>query len=113
MKKHLTIYMEGRLNDGDFNFYSQAGAYKFDINAVYKNGDSVHVDIEAEGTEDNLNNYVEYLKLGPLKKFIYLFRVEEGKYEGIKGFKSLKVHKDEFTFMDKLKKVFSKKQQCY
>jgi len=104
--------MEGRLNDGDFNFYSQSGAYKFDIDAVYKNGDSVHVDIEAEGTEDNLKSYVEYLKYGPLKKLIYLFRVEEGEYEGLKGFKSFKVHKDEFTFKQKLMSVFFKKQQC-
>jgi len=105
--------MEGRLNDGDFNFYSQSGAFKFDINAVYKNGDSVHVDIEAEGTEENLNRYVEFLKQGPLKKFIYLFRVEEGEYIGIKGFKSLKVHKDEFTFKQKLSSIFSKKQKVY
>ena len=107
MKKHLNIYMEGHLNDGDFNFYSQLGAFKYDINAVYKNGDSVHVDIEAEGTDDNLNNYVKYLKDGPLKKHIYLFRTEEGEFEGIEGFKSLKVHKDEFSLLQRLKKIFA------
>jgi len=106
MKKHINIYMEGRLNNGDFNFYSQSGAYKFDINAIYKNGDSVHVDIEAEGKEENLNNYVEYLKNGPLKKHTYLFRTEVGEYVGINGFKSLKVHKDEFSILQRIKSFF-------
>ena len=106
MKKHINIYIEGRLNDIDYNFYSQSGAYKYNINAIYKNGDSVHVEIEAEGTEDALNNYIEYLKNGPLKKHTYLFRTEVGEYIGIDSFQSLKVHKDEFTIMQRLKKYF-------
>jgi len=110
MKKHLNIYIEGNLNNVDFNFYSQSGAYKYDIHAVYKNGDSVHVDLEAEGSEENLNNYVEYLKTGPLRKNINLFRVEEAEFIGINGFKSLKVHKDEFTFKQKVQNIFKKKK---
>jgi len=109
MKKHLNIYIEGELNNTDFNFYSQTGAYKFDIHAVYKNGDSVHVDLEAEGNEEDLNSYVEYLKTGPLRKYINLFRVEEDEFIGIDGFMSLKVHKDEFTFKQKVQNLFKKK----
>ncbi len=108
MKKHLNIYIEGKLDNADFNFYSQSGAYKFDIHAVYKNGDSRHVDLEAEGNEEDLNGYVQYLKFGPLKRHIDLFRVEEAEFVGIDGFKSLKVHKDPLTFMQKIKKVFTK-----
>lgn len=108
MKKHLNIYIEGKLDNADFNFYSQSGAYKFDIHAVYKNGDSRHVDLEAEGEENDLHGYVEFLKTGPLKKHIELFRVEEAEFVGIDGFKSLKVHKDNLSFMDKLKKKFKK-----
>ena len=95
--------------NSDFNFYSQSGAYKFDIHAVYKNGDSRHVDLEAEGEEADLNSYVEYLRTGPLHRHIELFRVEEAEFEGIDGFKSLKVHKDELTFKDRLKKIFRKR----
>lgn len=108
MKKHLNIYIEGKLDNADFNFYSQSGAYKFDIHAVYKNGDSRHVDLEAEGNEEDLNGYVEYLKNGPLSKHIELFKIEEAKFEGIDGFKSLKVHKENLSFFDKLKKKFKK-----
>ena len=107
MKKHINIYMEGHLKNGDFNWYSQIGAYKYNINAIYKNGDSVHVDIEAEGDSQDLNNYVEYLQNGPLKKHIYLFRKEEGEFEGIIGFKSLKVHKDETSLFSRFTKLLS------
>ena len=105
--KHVNIYMEGRLNNADFNFYSQTGAYKYNIQAVYKNGDSVHVDIEAEGKENDLNSYIEFLKEGPLKKHIYLFRTEESEFVGIDGFKSLKVHKDNKSIINKIKKILS------
>jgi acylphosphatase len=108
MKKHLNIYIEGKLENADFNFYSQSGAYKFDIHAIYKNGDSRHVDLEAEGEEADLHSYVNFLKLGPLQKHIELFRIEESEFVGINGFKSLKVHKDELTFMDRLKRKFKK-----
>ena len=108
MKKHLNIFIEGKLANCDFNFYSQSGAYKFDIHAIYKNGDSRHVDLEVEGNEQDLNNYVEYLRTGPLHKHIELFRVEEAEFEGIDGFKSLKVHKDDTSFISKLIKRFKK-----
>lgn len=108
MKKHLNIYIEGKLDNADFNFYSQSGAYKFDIHAVYKNGDSRHVDLEAEGEEESLKGYVEFLKSGPLKKHIELFRFEEAEFVGIDGFKSLKVHKENLSFFDRLKKKFKK-----
>ena len=108
MKKHLNIFIEGKLDNADFNFYSQSGAYKFNIHAVYMNGVSRHVDLQAEGEDADMVNYVEYLKTGPLSKHIELFRVEEGEFVGIDGFKSLKVHKDNFTFIQKIKKKFGK-----
>jgi|GEM_PF-908288 acylphosphatase len=108
MKKHLNIYIEGKLENADFNFYSQSGAYKFDIHAIYKNGDTRHVDLEAEGEEADLGQYVEFLKLGPLKKHIELFRIEEANVVGIDGFKSLKVHKDKRTTMQKVIDRFKK-----
>jgi acylphosphatase len=108
MKKHLNIFIEGKLENADFNFYSQSGAYRFDIHAVYKNGDSRHVDLEAEGDEEKLLQYVEYLQTGPLKKHIELFRTEEAEFIGIDGFKSLKVHQDKFSLLEKLKRRFKK-----
>ncbi len=108
MKKHLNIFIEGKLENADFNFYSQSGAYKYDINAVYKNGDTRHVDLEIEGDQENLNKYVDFLKNGPLSKHIELFRTEESEYVGIEGFKSYKVHKEDFSLKKKFMKLFKK-----
>ena len=105
MKKHLNIFIEGKLEKTDFNFYSQSGAYKYDINAIYKNGDTRHVDLEIEGEEENLNSYVKFLKEGPLNRHIDLFRIEEDNVVGIKGFKSFKVHKEELSLKDRLKNL--------
>ncbi|MCK5846666.1 MAG: acylphosphatase [Bacteroidales bacterium] len=106
MKKHLNVFIEGKLERADFNFYSQSGAYKYDIDAIYKNGDTRHIDLELEGEKEDLDNYIEFLKVGPLRKHIELFRVEEDEFVGIKGFKSYKVHKEELTFTDRIKKFF-------
>ena len=105
-KKHINIFMEGELNRIDFNFYSQIGAFKHDIQAIYKNGDSVHVDIEAEGSDDSLNKYIDYLENGPLRKYINKFRIETANFVEIQGFTSLKVHEDEYSFLQKLKRKF-------
>jgi len=107
-KKHINIFMEGDLNRIDFNFYSQIGAFKHDIQAVYKNGDSVHVDIEAEGSDDSLTKYIEYLEHGPLRKYINKFRTEVSEVVEISGFTSLKVHEDNFTFIQKIKNKYFK-----
>ena len=106
MKKHLNIFIEGKLQKADFNFYSQSGAYKYNIDAIYKNGDTRHVDLELEGNSEDLDKYVDYLKTGPLHKHIELFRVEEDVVVGIEGFKSYKVHKEEFSLKQKIINIF-------
>ncbi len=108
MKKHINVFIEGKLERADFNFYSQTGAYKYNIDAVYKNGDTRHIDLELEGENNDLDDYVNFLRTGPLNKHIELFRVEEAKMVGIRGFKSYKVHEEELTFTDRVKKFFKK-----
>jgi acylphosphatase len=95
MIKHFYIKIEGDLDKTDFNYYCQTGAHKFDINAIYVNGNSKDVELNAEGTLENLNNYVEFLQDGPLKPFIYTFDVTEKELLHLKGFTSKRVHKDE------------------
>jgi len=102
MKKHLDIFIEGSVKKADFNFYSQIAASKFNIQAVYKNGDSRHVDIEAEGEPEQIEQFVNYIKTGALKQHIETFRTQEGQFQNIEGFTSLKVHKDKLNVLDKL-----------
>jgi acylphosphatase len=95
MIKHFYIKIEGDLDKTDFNYYCQIGAHKFNINAIYVNGNSRDVELNAEGSSDNLNSYVEYLQFGPLKPFIETFDVSEQEVRNLTGFISRRVHKDE------------------
>ena len=96
MKKHIDIFIEGKLEKADFNFYSQIGAFKHNINAIYKNGDTRHVDIEVEGSHNDINNYIDFLQTGALGHHIESFRTIDGKFKNIQGFTSLKVHKEKY-----------------
>jgi len=108
MKKHIDIFIEGKLEKADFNFYSQMGAFKHKINAIYKNGDTRHVDIEAEGELTDIHDYINFLQTGALGHHIESFKTENGSFKNIKGFTSLKVHKEKFK---SLKRLFKKKVQ--
>ena len=108
MKKHLTIYIEGNLEKADFNFYSQSAAIKLGINAIYKNGDTRHIEIEAEGDTDKLEDYVNFLKNGALNPYIEEFKTEEGQFKNIQGFTSLKVHKEKRKSIKELLKRYFK-----
>lgn len=94
MVKHFDIKIEGDLDGADFNYYCQTGAFKFNINAVYVNGNSRDVELSAEGNEQELENYIQFLKDGPLKPFIETFEVSEKNVEGIQGFTSHRHYED-------------------
>ncbi|RLD64496.1 MAG: hypothetical protein DRI84_08620 [Bacteroidetes bacterium] len=106
MNKHLDIFIEGKLERVDFNFYSQSAAIKFNVNAIYKNGDTRHIEIEVEGSTKNVEAYTNFLKEGALKSHIELFRTEEGIFRNIEGFTSLKVHKEKYGKIKKLLKKY-------
>jgi acylphosphatase len=72
----------------DFNFYAQIAAHRFGINAVYKNGDTRHVDLEIEGDEDAVQNFVHFMRSGPLQAYIEKFRMETVTFVNIRGFTS-------------------------
>jgi len=109
MVKHYNIKIEGDLDNADFNYYCQTGAYKFDISAVYVNGNSRDVELSAEGDEENLKNYLTYLHSGPLTSAIETFNFTESEVEGMVGF----ISKRHFRAQKKsiLNKIFRKKEK--
>jgi len=105
MSKHYYIKIEGDLDKTDFNYYCQTGASKFDINAIYVNGNSRDVELNAEGAASDLDSYVDFLKNGPLKPYIETFNVSEGEVMNLSGFTSKRKHVEEKkSFLDKLLK---------
>jgi len=109
MLKHYYIKIEGDLEKTDFNYYCQTGAHKFDISAVYVNGNTRDVELDAEGDVENLKSYVEYLKTGPLKPFIFTFDVTEKEVVNLQGFKSKRHLSDDKKPI--LKKLFFGKKK--
>jgi len=104
MSKHYFIKIEGDLEKTDFNYYCQTGAMKFDINAIYVNGNTRDVELDAEGSDDNLKSYVEFLKNGPLKPYIETFNVSEGEVMNLSGFVSKRKHVEpKKSFLEKLR----------
>jgi len=106
MNKHLDIFIEGNLEKADFNFYSQSAAIKFGVNAIYKNGDTRHIEIEVEGDAKNVEAYANFIKEGALTSHIEIFKTEEGVFKNIAGFTSLKVHKEKHAKIKKLLRRF-------
>ena len=92
MRKHKNIIIEGRLSEKDFNYYCQTGAYKYQIDAIYTNGNDKDIYIEAEGIEENLLQYIDFLKSGPLKNSLITFKTEDADLKDIKGFSSYRKH---------------------
>ncbi len=110
MTKHFYIKIEGDLDKTDFNYYCQVGANKYGIDAIYLNGNSRDVELNAEGSPENLQSYVEFLQNGPLRPFIYTFDVTEQEVMNLRGFVSKRVHKDEkISLFTKLLKARGKK----
>ncbi len=108
MNKHLDIFIEGNLEKADFNFYSQSAAIKFNVNAIYKNGDTRHIEIEVEGRTDDVEAYAKHIKEGALSNHIDIFNTVEGKFKNIEGFTSLKVHKEKLSGIKKLLRKYRK-----
>lgn len=107
MKKHLKIFIEGNLEAADFNYYCQSTAYKYGINAIYKNGDTRHVYLEAEGKDEELQSFAKELREGPLKRYTEIFRTEDGEFKNIKGFTSLRDKKQKKNILKKFKNLLS------
>lgn len=92
MRKHTNIIIEGRLSEKDFNYYCQTGANKYQIDAIYTNGNDKDIYIEAEGNEENLKKYIDYLLSGPLKNSLITFKTEDDELKDIHGFASYRKH---------------------
>jgi acylphosphatase len=107
MKKHVNITIEGRLTERDFNYYCQTGAYKFNIDAVYTNGNERDIYVEAEGEAENIKSYVEFLEFGPVRNSLISFKTEEDELKGIIGFTSYRRHGNpSVKFFKRLSKRF-------
>lgn len=78
MKKHLNIIISGELREKGFRFSAMQKAYEHSISGFVRRKRDGRIYIEAEGDEENLNNYLEWCRKGPLGTIVYNVQVEEG-----------------------------------
>jgi acylphosphatase len=109
MIKHYYIKIEGDLEKTDFNYYCQTGAQKHNINAIYVNGNTRDVELDVEGNPEDLERYLSFLQTGPLKPFIFTFKVDEKEVENIQGFVSRREHVEPRRGI--VSKLFKKKKK--
>ena len=65
MIRHYKILVKGKVQGVSYRFSAHAMANRFHLNGFVKNLPNGHVYIEAEGTDDNINKFLNWCYVGP------------------------------------------------
>jgi len=84
--KHINILISGELQEKGFRFAAMDKAYQLNINGFVRRKRDGRIFLEAEGTEDNLEQFVEWCRKGPLGCIVYNVQVEDGTIRDYKSF---------------------------
>lgn len=83
---HLTVY--GKVQGVGFRYFSQMKAVQYDVCGWVKNSEAGSVEILAEGTQDNLNRFIEDIRGGnPFSKVTEMVVKDVDKVENYHSFK--------------------------
>lgn len=86
MKKHVNLIISGKVQHVGFRFMAMQAAYKYGVFGYARNKNNGNIMIEAEGDEDNVNNFIEWCKIGPMGSTIKEIEMEEGEMQDYKAF---------------------------
>jgi len=92
MKKNLSITITGMVQHVGFRFYATQAAYKYLISGTIHNSEYNKVIIDAEGEEENLDQFVLWCKRGSPGSRVMDIIIEEGQLKNYRGFKV--IHRD-------------------
>jgi acylphosphatase len=84
--RNVRIKIYGRVQRIGFRFSSMQAAYKFGIRGFVQNAEDGSVYIEAEGSEECVNNFIEWCKVGPLGAKVEKLLLEEGEIKNYSSF---------------------------
>jgi acylphosphatase len=91
MKKHIIFLIRGRVQGVGFRFSCMEAAYKYKIKGIVKNkSDRKSVYIEAEGEEEDLENFRQWCQKGPLWAKVKECIEEEGELKEYESFDILR-----------------------
>ncbi|MCD4747677.1 MAG: acylphosphatase [Bacteroidales bacterium] len=86
MKKHLNLYITGKVQRIGFRFSCMQTAYKWGITGIVRNKSDGSLYVEAEGDEEQLKHFVEWCKKGPIWARVDDLRAETGELKNYKAF---------------------------
>ena len=85
-KKHLNIRISGRVQGVFFRASAQSEAWKLGIKGFVKNEFDGSVYIEAEGAETQLNQFIQWCRLGPAHAMVKKIQMADGGLEDFEEF---------------------------
>lgn len=84
--KHLTIRVEGMVQGVGFRWSARSWAAQLGISGFVRNEDDGSVQIEAEGTAEDMESFLAWCEQGPVSARIDRVIAEPGKFKGYSGF---------------------------
>lgn len=66
MKKHFNLTLTGKLKNIGFRFTAMQAAYKYGVTGFTRIKSNGAIYIEVEGEDENLNNFLNWCKTGPV-----------------------------------------------
>jgi len=75
--KSIFLVIAGRVQGVGFRYFAHHKAVEFNLTGWVKNTPDRKVEIEATGEPENLNAFVDWMKIGPTRAIIKTFSVSE------------------------------------
>jgi acylphosphatase len=86
MALHYDITITGKVQNVGFRFYAQKTAHELEITGFVKNNKDGSVHIEAEGEEENLQQFIAWCHKGPPWAAVEAVVVNQSPVMQLRGF---------------------------
>jgi acylphosphatase len=84
--KCIKIFVSGQVQHRGFRFFAMQLAYQLGVRGYIHNKKDGSLYIEAEGEEDQLNNFLEWCKKGPMGCKVEKVVTEDGEIKNFTSF---------------------------
>lgn len=86
MTRSYKIIVKGKVQGVGYRYNAQAMAHKYDLTGLVRNMNDESVLIHAEGTEENINQFIEWCYVGPRWAEVAEVNAEEQEVVGYSTF---------------------------
>ncbi len=86
MKKHLNLIISGKIKNVGFRFMAMQAAYKYGVFGFARRKRDGKIYIEAEGEDENMENFVDWCKVGPIGAEVKEIDIEDGEVQEFTAF---------------------------